>query len=51
MTSNNEIKTFLADIERSISEIFDFLPEKRDFLEFQKEWLIVVNYLPKLEKR
>ena len=97
---------FLEDIERSIEEIFDFLPEKRNFLDFQKDlktrkavernieiigeamnriikidpqfpidesrkiidtrnriihgydsvsedvlWLIVVNYLPKLEKQ
>ena len=34
---NKIIKVFLSDIERSISEIFDFLPEKRDFLEFQKD--------------
>ena len=37
MTSNKEIKTFLADIEQSIREIFDFLPARRDFLEFQKD--------------
>jgi uncharacterized protein with HEPN domain len=37
MQVNNEIKTFLADIERSISEIYGFLPKKRNFLEFQKD--------------
>ena len=106
MVESKEIKIFLADIERSISEIFEFLPEKRIFAEFQKDlktrkavernieiigeamnrilkidplfpieasrkivdtrnriihgydsisedvlWLIVVNYLPDLEKR
>jgi len=106
MLDNKEIITYLSDIERSISEIFDFLPEKRNFLEFQKDlktrkavernieiigeamsrilkinpqfpiedsrkivdtrnriihgydrvsedilWLIIVNYLPKLEKQ
>ena len=33
----NHKSVFLSDIERSISEIFDFLPEKRDFIEFQKD--------------
>ena len=106
MQGNKDIKIFLADIERSISEIFDFLPENRNFLDFQKDlktrkavernieiigeamnrilkidtqfpidesrkiidtrnriihgydsvsedvlWLIIVNYLPNLEKR
>jgi uncharacterized protein with HEPN domain len=37
MQDNTEIKTFLDDIARSISEIFSFLPEKRDFFEFQKD--------------
>jgi uncharacterized protein with HEPN domain len=37
MTSDKEIKTFLADIERSIREIFDFLPAKLDFFEFQRD--------------
>jgi len=41
MPESKDIKIFLADIERSISEIFDFLPEK---------WLIIVKYLPNLEK-
>ena len=35
--TNKDIKVYLSDIEMSISEIFDFLPEKRDFLEFQKD--------------
>jgi len=37
MPENKDIKIFLADIERSIGEIFDFLPEKRNFIEFQKD--------------
>ena len=37
MPDSKEIKIYLSDIERSIREIFDFLPEKRDFLEFQKD--------------
>ena len=37
MQDNKEIQIFLADIERSISEIYDFLPESRNFLEFQKD--------------
>ncbi len=32
-----EIYTWLEDILRSIDEIYDFLPEKRDFLEFQRD--------------
>ena len=32
-----EILTWLEDIQRSIEEIFDFLPEKRDFFEFQRD--------------
>lgn len=32
-----DIKTWLHDIDRSIVEIYSFLPEKRDFLEFQKD--------------
>jgi len=106
MQGNKDIMIFLEDIERSIEEIFDFLPEKRNFLDFQKDlktrkavernieiigeamnriikidpqfsidesrkiidtrnriihgydsvsedvlWLIIVNYLPKLEKQ
>ena len=37
MQNGKDIKIFLTDIERSISEIFDFLPENRNFLEFQKD--------------
>ena len=37
MPDNKDIKIYLSDIERSISEIFDFLPEKRNFLKFQKD--------------
>ena len=37
MPMNKEIKIYLSDIERSINEIFGFLPEKRDFVEFQKD--------------
>ena len=32
-----EILTWLEDIDRSIQEIYDFLPEKRDFIEFEKD--------------
>ncbi len=32
-----EIKTWLQDIDRSIDEIYSFLPAKRDFFEFQKD--------------
>lgn len=32
-----DIKACLKDIEQSIIEINDFLPVKRDFLEFQKD--------------
>jgi uncharacterized protein with HEPN domain len=37
MPWNKDIKIFLADIERSIGEIYSFLPEKRNFLEFRKD--------------
>ena len=37
MPENKDIKIFLSDIERSIGEIFDFLPEKRNFIDFQKD--------------
>ena len=37
MQGNKDIKIFLEDIERSIREIFEFLPEKRNFIEFQKD--------------
>ncbi|GHT41069.1 antitoxin [Bacteroidia bacterium] len=32
-----DINICLKDIERSISEIWGFLPEQRDFFEFQKD--------------
>lgn len=32
-----EIKTWLEDIRQSIEEIEEFLPEKRNFFEFQKD--------------
>ncbi len=32
-----EIKTWLADIAQAIDEINLFLPEKKDFVEFQKD--------------
>ena len=34
---DNKINAWLEDIIRSIDEIFYFLPETRDFLEFQKD--------------
>jgi len=34
---DNRINAWLEDIERSINEIFDFLPEKKDFFEYQKD--------------
>jgi len=33
----DEIKVWLEDIEKAISEINDFLPESRNFLEFEKD--------------
>ena len=33
----NEINTWLEDIDLTIAEIFSFLPEKRNFLEYQKD--------------
>ncbi|WP_181308078.1 DUF86 domain-containing protein [Rufibacter sp. XAAS-G3-1] len=33
----NEIKLWLADIKRSIVEIYDFLPVEKDFPTFQKD--------------
>ncbi len=33
----NRIKVWLADIKQAITEIYSFLPEKRNFLEFQKD--------------
>ncbi|HPW67365.1 MAG TPA: DUF86 domain-containing protein [Salinivirgaceae bacterium] len=32
-----KIRTWLEDIKRAIDEIEDFLPERRDFFEFQKD--------------
>tara|TARA_R110000868_G_scaffold83605_8_gene235840 strand:- start:41 stop:376 length:336 start_codon:yes stop_codon:yes gene_type:complete len=34
---DNKINACLEDIIRSIDEIFDFLPEKRDFFEYQAD--------------
>lgn len=34
---DNKTNAWLEDILRSIDEIFEFLPEKRDFHEFQKD--------------
>jgi uncharacterized protein with HEPN domain len=34
---DNKINAWLEDIVRSIDEIYDFLPEKKDFTEFQKD--------------
>ncbi len=34
---DNKLNAWLEDILRSIDEIFEFLPEKRDFFEFQKD--------------
>lgn len=34
---NNKINAWFEDILRSIDEIFEFLPEKRDFFEFKKD--------------
>jgi uncharacterized protein with HEPN domain len=33
----DEIKVWFEDIEKAISEINDFLPEPRNFLEFEKD--------------
>ncbi len=33
----DEIKLWLEDIEKAIAEINDFLPEPRNFLEFEKD--------------
>ena len=32
-----EAKAWLEDIDRSIDEIYSFMPEKRDFFEFKKD--------------
>ncbi len=34
---DNRLNAWLEDISRSIDEIFDFLPEKRDFFEYKKD--------------
>jgi uncharacterized protein with HEPN domain len=34
---HRDIKIYLKDIEQSVSEIFGFLPEKRNFFEFRKD--------------
>lgn len=34
---DNRINAWLQDIVRSVDEIFDFLPEKRDFFEYQND--------------
>ena len=34
---DNRINAWLEDISRSIDEIFDFMPEKKDFFEYQKD--------------
>lgn len=33
----SEIETWLEDINQAIDEIISFLPEKKDFFEFQKD--------------
>jgi uncharacterized protein with HEPN domain len=33
----NEIKTWLADIKKAITEINDFLPTKKDFFQFKRD--------------
>ena len=34
---DNGINSWLEDVERSIDEIFDFLPAQRDFIVYQKD--------------
>jgi len=34
---DNRINSWFEDIIKSIDEIFEFLPEKRDFFEYQKD--------------
>ncbi len=34
---DNKINAWLEDIERSINEIFDFLPKEKNFIEYQKD--------------
>ncbi len=33
----DELKVWLEDIERAINEINDFLPDLKNFLEFEKD--------------
>lgn len=33
----DEIKTWLSDIKKAITEINDFLPDKKNFFQFQKD--------------
>jgi len=50
----HDITACLKDIEQSIIEIYEFLPAKRDFLEFQKDLKtrkIVIRHLPILEQQ
>ena len=37
MQNNEDIKIYLQDIKQSINEIWNFLPERRNFFEFQKD--------------
>ncbi len=32
-----KVKAWLLDIKRSIEEIYSFLPERRNFLEYQQD--------------
>lgn len=34
---DNELKTWLADIQQAITEINLFIPQKKNFIEFQKD--------------
>lgn len=34
---NNRINAWLEDIERCIDEIFEFLPNEKNFFEYQKD--------------
>src|SRR5882757_8883846 len=34
---DDDIKTWLSDIKQAIEEINDFLPDKKDFFQFQKD--------------
>ena len=53
MQDNKDINIFLEDIERSISEIVDTrnrIIHGYDSVSEDVLWLIIVNYLPNLEK-